>query len=75
MGSTYVGVLVGNMGIHIFPCSLLRTNEFGWLAKLKRESGIPRSPLESLQSLLYWDNGKENGNYYNGESNGKENGK
>ena len=23
---------------------------------------------------LYWDNGKENGNYYNGESNGKENG-
>ena len=24
---------------------------------------------------LYWDNGKSNGNYYNGESNGKENGK
>ena len=24
---------------------------------------------------LYWDNGKENGNYYNGKSNGKENGK
>ena len=24
---------------------------------------------------LYWDNGKENGNYHNGESNGKENGK
>ena len=23
----------------------------------------------------YWDNGKENGNYYNGESNGKEHGK
>ena len=27
------------------------------------------------QMGLYWDNGKENGNYHNGESNGKENGK
>ena len=24
---------------------------------------------------LFWVHGKENGNYYNGESNGKENGK
>ena len=32
-------------------------------------------PLIGYILGLYWDNGKENGNYYNGESNGKENGK
>ena len=32
-------------------------------------------PFNKDSGWLYWDNGKENGNYYNGELNGKENGK
>ena len=52
------------------------------LKGLRREQGplicSPKPGLGNSNSLilgLYWDNGKGNGNYYNGEANGKENGK
>ena len=34
-----------------------------------------QDPGFDLEQSSLGDNGKENGNYYNGESNGKENGK
>ena len=41
----------------------------------KMENEMETTTLQQGYMGLYRDNGKEHGNYYNGESNGKENGK
>ena len=40
-----------------------------WPFEVKAEE--PAVPDIGVIYGLYWDNGKDNGNYYNGESNGK----